>query len=86
MPDYIVNADLYINVSTFVSADNEEEAKEKAVTAILNKEVEFGDPIENPKIKFVEEDVELCPRGKHVYIKQGGTSYCRKCGYVSEAA
>lgn len=54
MSEYKVNADFLINVSVWVEADNEEEAKEQGRLAILNKECEWQDPIDNPKINWVE--------------------------------
>jgi hypothetical protein len=52
--DYKVNADFNINVEVEVEAENEEEAKEKAVSAIFNKECDWLDPIDEPKINWAE--------------------------------
>ena len=56
MADYKVNADFLINVSVWVEAENEEEARREGMTAILNKECEWQDPVEEPKINWVEKE------------------------------
>lgn len=56
MAEYKVNADFLINVSVFVDASSEEEARRKGKAAILNKECEWQDPISEPKINWVEKE------------------------------
>ena len=52
--EYKVNANFLINVQVIVEADSEEEAKRKAKLDILSKDCDFLDPIEDPKINWVE--------------------------------
>lgn len=54
MPEYKVNADFHINVSTWVEADSEEEALEIGRKQILEKDCEFQDPIDDPKMNWAE--------------------------------
>lgn len=56
MAEYKVNADFLINVSVWVEAESEEEARREGRAAILNKECEWQDPIEDPKINWVERE------------------------------
>ena len=56
METYKVNADFLINVSVWIDAENEEEARREGKAAILNKECEWQDPVEDPKINWVELD------------------------------
>ncbi len=53
---YKVNADFLINVSVWVEASSEDEARRKGVDAILNKECEWQDPIDTPKINWVQQE------------------------------
>ena len=55
MKTYIVNADFLINVSVWVEAEDEDEARELGREAILNKDCEWQDPIDDPKINWVEQ-------------------------------
>jgi hypothetical protein len=54
MNTYKVNADFHVNVSVYVEAESEEDAKQQARIAILNKDCEFEDPIDDPTINWVE--------------------------------
>lgn len=67
MPSYLINADFLINVETRVEAESEEDARNIAIGDILNKCCDFLDPVETPKINWVEsedEEIEIeeeCP-------------------------
>jgi hypothetical protein len=52
--EYKVNADFLVNVEVIVDAESEEEARYKAKLDILSKNCDFLDPVEDPKIKWVE--------------------------------
>ena len=54
MKEYKVNADFLINVETIVEADSFEEAERKAIFEILNKNCEWLDPCDDPKVNWVE--------------------------------
>ena len=54
MSIYKVNADFFINVSVEVEADSEDDALKKGKTAIINKECEWEDPIDDPKMNWAE--------------------------------
>lgn len=54
MAEYKVNADFLINVSVWVEAESEEEALEEGKAAILNKECEWEDPLQEPKMNWAE--------------------------------
>ena len=58
MAEYKVNADLHINVEVEVEAENEDCAREEAHSLILEKMCEFKDPIDQPKINWVEKTSE----------------------------
>lgn len=64
MSEYTVNADFTINVSVRVEADSEDEAKNLALTEIMNKNCDFLDPIEDPKINHAEleheDETQIC--------------------------
>lgn len=54
MNEYKVNADFLINVSAIVEADSEDEAIEQGIRQILAKNCDFLDPIDEPKVNWVE--------------------------------
>jgi DNA-dependent RNA polymerase auxiliary subunit epsilon len=54
MKTYKVNANYHVNVITYVEAEDEDQARKLAKTNIFNKELELQDPIEDPKINWVE--------------------------------
>ncbi|WP_292948985.1 MULTISPECIES: hypothetical protein [unclassified Neptuniibacter] len=56
MASYKVCAEHKIIVWTWVEADSEEEAKEKAVAQIYNEDYETKEPVDDPEIAWAEVD------------------------------
>jgi len=68
--EYKVNADFLINVSVLVEADSEEEAISKGKFEILNKNCEWEDPVDDPKINWAEKTEDDEPERQCFYCGQ----------------
>lgn len=91
MANFTVCAELKIIVYAHVEADDEDQARSEAISAILNKDCDFMEPVDEPEINWVEfqcDDCENTDLHDHCdecgEINFNGDSICVQCQMADE--